>query len=180
MLSAWANDIIGWIPYVGDDCDVNPDTCGSFAVYKIAFPLTLFHLILALLLIGVKTTRDSRARIQTAWWPLKIPLLLLMILASFFIPDSFFTGYGESFLLLSPLSSSLPFPLFPFLLFSSLLFSSLLFSSLLFSSLLFSSLLDLLFSSLLFSSRCSVLKIRGLTREEWDEWDEWDEWGEWG
>lgn len=105
VLSAWANDIIGWIPYVGDDCDTNPSTCGSLAVYKIAFPLSLFHLLLALLLIGVNSSSDPRAKIQTAWWPLKLPLLLLMILASFFIPDSFFNFYGSF-----PLSS-FPFPL---------------------------------------------------------------------
>eukprot|EP01096_Ripella_sp_DP13-Kostka_P000039 TRINITY_DN1005_c0_g3_i1.p1 TRINITY_DN1005_c0_g3~~TRINITY_DN1005_c0_g3_i1.p1 ORF type:complete len:452 (-),score=139.63 TRINITY_DN1005_c0_g3_i1:412-1767(-) len=94
VLSAWASDIIGWIPYVGDDCDTNPSTCGSVAVYKIAFPLSLFHLLLALLLIGVNSSSDPRAKIQTAWWPLKLPLLLLMILSSFFIPDSFFNFYA--------------------------------------------------------------------------------------
>ena len=70
---------------------------GFFAVHRINFALGLFHLLLALLLVGVHSTRNPRAGIQNGYWPLKIVAWLALIVLTFFIPESFFVVWGNYF-----------------------------------------------------------------------------------
>lgn len=70
---------------------------GFVAVHRINFALGLFHLLLALLLVGVHSTRNPRAGIQNGYWPLKIVAWLALIVLTFFIPESFFVVWGNYF-----------------------------------------------------------------------------------
>lgn len=71
--------------------------CISFvSVHRINLALGVLHLILAGLLVNVKSTTNPRAAIQNGWWKLKSFLYVLFIAINFFlIPDSFFVFYGN-------------------------------------------------------------------------------------
>lgn len=70
-----------------------------FGVQRINFALAVFHLILAVLLVGVKSTKNPRAKIQNGLWSLKLVLWFAFIIISFVIPDRFFEIYGNYFAL---------------------------------------------------------------------------------
>lgn len=70
---------------------------GFTAVHRINFALGLFHLILALLLVGVHSTRNPRAKIQNGFWGPKVLAWLSLIVLTFFIPDGFFVVWGNYF-----------------------------------------------------------------------------------
>lgn len=70
---------------------------GYIAVQRINFALGLFHLILAVLLMGVKSSKDNRANLQNGFWGPKIIVWLLFIVMTFFIPESFFAAWGQYF-----------------------------------------------------------------------------------
>uniref|UniRef100_A0A8D8QAC4 Serine incorporator 1 n=2 Tax=Cacopsylla melanoneura TaxID=428564 RepID=A0A8D8QAC4_9HEMI len=64
---------------------------GYMAVYRICFGMAMFFLLMALMMIGVKSSRDNRAAIQNGMWGMKYVLVILIIVAAFFIPaDSSF------------------------------------------------------------------------------------------
>lgn len=64
-------------------------------VHRICFALSLLHFILSALLVGVRDTKDKRASIQNGWWGPKVLLWLLLVVASFFIPNGFFMFWGN-------------------------------------------------------------------------------------
>lgn len=68
---------------------------GMLAVHRVCFALTLFHIIMACALVGVNHSRDPRAQIQNGWWGPKILVWFGLTVASFFIPNEFFIGYGN-------------------------------------------------------------------------------------
>ncbi|KAA8905010.1 hypothetical protein TRICI_005338 [Trichomonascus ciferrii] len=70
---------------------------GFVAVHRINFALGLFHLILALLLVGVHSTKNPRASIQNGYWGFKVFAWLALIVITFFIPDAFFVVWGNYF-----------------------------------------------------------------------------------
>lgn len=67
---------------------------GWVAVHRINFGLGLFHLILALLLLGVRSSKDSRAALQNGFWGPKVLVWIGFVVMSFFIPESFYFVYG--------------------------------------------------------------------------------------
>jgi len=82
-----------WLPIFGDDC-TSYEKCAVFTVYRITFGLFLYHILLSLILIGVKNSKDARSQLNNGWWALKIPLLFIFIIGDFFIPGEFFTIYA--------------------------------------------------------------------------------------
>jgi hypothetical protein len=70
---------------------------GYIAVQRINFALGVFHLILSLLLIGVKSSKDGRAGLQNGYWGPKIIAWLALIVIAFLIPESFFGVWGRYF-----------------------------------------------------------------------------------
>lgn len=72
--------------------------CNGFvAVHRINFALGLFHVALALLLSGVHSSRNPRAGLQNGYWGPKIVAWLVLIILTFFIPESFFIFWGNHF-----------------------------------------------------------------------------------
>lgn len=78
-------------------CKDEKSCIGFTSVQRINFSLGLLHLILAGLLIGVKSTKNPRAVIQNGYWILKIFVLISFIIISFLIPDKFFIIWGNYF-----------------------------------------------------------------------------------
>ncbi|EGV66111.1 Membrane protein tms1 [Yamadazyma tenuis] len=106
------NSLLSWIalsPYVvhklekasfgfiNNNCGAEGGQCISFAsVHRINLALGALHLLLAGLLINVKSTTNPRAAIQNGWWKLKSLLYVVLILVNFLlIPDGFFVFYGN-------------------------------------------------------------------------------------
>ncbi|KAI5635363.1 serine incorporator (Serinc) domain-containing protein [Phthorimaea operculella] len=69
------------------DCD---QAVGYLAVYRICFATTLFFMFMALMMIGVRSSKDPRAGIQNGFWGIKYLVLIGAIIGSFFIPEGSF------------------------------------------------------------------------------------------
>jgi len=88
LIEKWSYD------YIKMDC-AEGKCYGVLAVHRICFALSLFHLIIGSLLIGVKDTKDKRAAIQNGWWGPKTLLWLVLVVVSFLIPNGFFMIWGN-------------------------------------------------------------------------------------
>ncbi|KAK3870100.1 hypothetical protein Pcinc_024632 [Petrolisthes cinctipes] len=62
------------------------EVVGYLAVYRLCFAMSLFFFVMALLTIGVKSSKDPRASIQNGFWGLKYLILIAAIIGAFFIP----------------------------------------------------------------------------------------------
>lgn len=75
-------------PFSGSiDCE---KAVGYLAVYRICFILTCFFVLFALMMIGVRSSKDPRAGIQNGFWGLKYLLVIGGIIGAFFIPEGSF------------------------------------------------------------------------------------------
>jgi len=84
-------DIGNYIPTIS----VPEELCyGTMSVYRVSSALAVFHLLLALVMIGVKSKKDPRESAQHSWWSIKILVLLALMVGIFFIPNVAFIGYG--------------------------------------------------------------------------------------
>lgn len=63
---------------------------GYMAVYRINFALACFFVLMAIIMIGVRTSRDPRAPIQNGFWGLKFLIVIGIIIGAIFIPDGSF------------------------------------------------------------------------------------------
>ncbi|KAI9824436.1 MAG: hypothetical protein M1832_001971 [Thelocarpon impressellum] len=72
---------------------------GVLAVHRLNFALGAFHAVLAVILLGVRSSRDGRAAIQNGFWGPKIIGWLGFIVLTFFIPNEFFKVWGTYFAL---------------------------------------------------------------------------------
>jgi len=70
---------------------------GYVAVQRINFALGLFHFILAVLLMGVKSSKDTRANLQNGFWGPKIIVWAVLVVLTFLIPENFFSIWGHYF-----------------------------------------------------------------------------------
>lgn len=96
MLTDWAVTKLQGVllDYVTIDC-AGKQCFGFAAVHRVNFALGLLHALLAVLLIGVNTSKDKRAPIQNGFWGPKIVIWLALIVGTFFIPNSFFETWGN-------------------------------------------------------------------------------------
>lgn len=71
------------------------EVVGYLAVYRVEFGTVMFFLLFALIMIGVKSSRDGRAGIQNGFWAIKLVVLIGCIVGAFFIPksDKFIQGW---------------------------------------------------------------------------------------
>jgi len=105
MLAPGVQDLLTKVPF----CDGSPtlaskflegigdvgkikceDAIGYLAVYRICFVITVFFLIMAILMIGVRSSRDPRAGIQNGFWGFKYALIIGGWIGAFFIPHGHF------------------------------------------------------------------------------------------
>lgn len=99
MLTPWAINKLQHLTldYVQIRCDGGKECTGFAAVHRINFALGLFHALLALILLGVRSSKDGRAAIQNGYWGPKILIWIGFVVMSFFIPDGFFAIWGNYF-----------------------------------------------------------------------------------
>lgn len=84
MLSPQLKDQLAKVPFCEGKCH---DIIGYLAVYRLIFALTLFFFLFSLLMIGVKTSKDTRAGLQNGFWGIKYILLIGGMIGAFFIPE---------------------------------------------------------------------------------------------
>ena len=96
MLTPWAIEKLQHLTldYVKINCPTG-QCYGWLAVHRINFALGLFHLLLAGLLFGVRSSKNPRAAIQNGYWGPKVIAWLAFIVLSFLIPDEFFMFWGN-------------------------------------------------------------------------------------
>lgn len=96
MLTPWAIKKLQHLTldYVKINCPTG-QCYGWLAVHRINFALGLLHLLLAVLLFGVASSKSPRAAIQNGYWGPKIIAWLAFIVMAFLIPDNFFMFYGS-------------------------------------------------------------------------------------
>ncbi|AEO66714.1 uncharacterized protein THITE_2115040 [Thermothielavioides terrestris NRRL 8126] len=96
MLTKWAVEKLQhlMLDYVKIKCG-DGDCYGWLAVHRINFSLGMFHLVLAALMLGVRSSKNPRAAIQNGFWGPKIIAWLGLIVLTFFIPDTFFQFWGN-------------------------------------------------------------------------------------
>lgn len=61
---------------------------------RVAFATAIFHISIALLTIGASDFSNPRVMVHTALWPAKIVYWVVLHLVVFFIPSTFFLGFG--------------------------------------------------------------------------------------
>ena len=66
------------------------DAIGYLAVYRICFVVAIFFALMAILMLGVKSSRDPRAPIQNGFWGIKFILIFFGWVGAFFIPHGSF------------------------------------------------------------------------------------------
>jgi len=99
IFHGWAKDILQNIPVLKRCTETSGSTSqimcyGTLAVYRISFVMAVFHILLALITIGVKYKGDFRVGIQDGWWLIKIIFLVGGSIGVFFIPNPFFEYFG--------------------------------------------------------------------------------------
>lgn len=100
MLTPWALRKLEHLTldYMSITCE-GKQCYGFVAVQRVNFALGLFHFALAVLLLGVKSSRDGRAALQNGYWGPKIIVWLAFVVMTFFIPEVFFQVWGKYFAL---------------------------------------------------------------------------------
>ncbi|CCD27037.1 Tms1p NDAI_0J01450 [Naumovozyma dairenensis CBS 421] len=96
------NSLISWISmsinksflWPGKTCAATGE-CGFFTVHRLNFALGTMHVLLAFILLGVKSTRDVRATLQNSWWSLKFIVYLVLVVVSFLIPNEFYIVFSK-------------------------------------------------------------------------------------
>lgn len=73
--------------HVTIDCQV---AVGYLAVYRICFALCCFFALMAVMMIGVKSSNDPRAPVQNGFWGLKFLIVIGITIGAFFIPEGSF------------------------------------------------------------------------------------------
>ncbi|XP_063633769.1 probable serine incorporator isoform X5 [Cydia splendana] len=71
------------------DCN---NAVGYLAVYRICFALCMFFILMALIMIGVKSSKDPRTGIQNGFWGIKFLVVIGGVIGAFFIPEGSFAS----------------------------------------------------------------------------------------
>lgn len=69
------------------DCE---SAVGYLAVYRICFILALYFVLMSVIMIRVRSSKDPRAPIQNGFWAIKYLLIIGGIIGAFFIPERSF------------------------------------------------------------------------------------------
>lgn len=59
------------------------------AVYRICFAMVCFFALMAVLMVGAKSSKDPRAPIQNGFWGIKYAVVIAITIGAFFIPAGY-------------------------------------------------------------------------------------------
>lgn len=68
---------------------------GYLAVYRICFALCCFFALWAVMMVGVRSSKDPRAALQNGFWGIKFMIVTGIAIGAFFIPE---TGFGPAWM----------------------------------------------------------------------------------
>lgn len=60
------------------------------AIYRITFAMTSFFTLMAILMVGVKSSKDCRAPFQNGFWTIKVLIFVGFLIGALFIPAGIF------------------------------------------------------------------------------------------
>ncbi|CAG98329.1 Tms1p [Kluyveromyces lactis] len=96
------NSVISWVSMSTNKSILWPDKsctstgeCGFFTVHRLNFALGMMHIILAFIMINIKSTADARAKLQNGAWSFKFIFYLLLILFAYWIPNEFYIWFSK-------------------------------------------------------------------------------------
>jgi len=92
ILGNWGYDLLQFVPEL-KECGTNVACYAVYSVYRVTFGLCCFHILFALLLIGVSSQNDFRFFIQGGSllaWLVKVVLWLGAMVGMFFVPNVVF------------------------------------------------------------------------------------------
>ncbi|KAJ2688749.1 Membrane protein tms1 [Coemansia spiralis] len=96
MTTSWGIDLVKRISWGFISLKCPEGLCyGTLAVHRMCFSLSLWHIILGLLTMGVVDSRHPRAKLQNGFWLPKFVGWLLLAALSFAIPNGFFEFYSR-------------------------------------------------------------------------------------
>lgn len=102
MLSDGLQDLLKKVPFCANSTSTSsmiiPSTTtldcsnavGYLAVYRVCFALLIFFLVMAAMMVGVRSSRDTRAPIQNGFWGLKFIVIIAIAIGAFFIQSAAF------------------------------------------------------------------------------------------
>jgi len=93
VFRTWGQQLVEKIP-VGFNVCADATCYGVSAIYRISFCLALFHVLHALIMIGVQKKGDARMGFQDGWWLVKSLVLIAAIIGSFFVPNQYISWFG--------------------------------------------------------------------------------------
>lgn len=76
--------------------DICKNAVGYLAVYRILFAMTMFFIMMAVIMVGVRSSRDGRSTIQNGFWGPKYLILIAGIVGAFFIPET--SGFSSTWM----------------------------------------------------------------------------------
>jgi len=82
---------VGTINCGGGDCSAE---WAQLGVYRVMFATGLFFSFMAIIMIGVRNSRDCRAGLQNGLWAIKFLILAGAMVGAFFINNHFYSGWG--------------------------------------------------------------------------------------
>lgn len=97
MMSGWVSEKLKTVPFCKEGSGYSKicqDAVGYLAVYRVLFAQTMFFLLFAVVMLGVKSSRDGRAAIQNGFWAIKYLILIGLTVGAFFIPEAETFGQG--------------------------------------------------------------------------------------
>lgn len=68
--------------------DICKNAVGYLAVYRILFATTMFFIMMAVMMVGVRSSRDGRSPIHNGFWGPKYLILIAGVIGAFFIPET--------------------------------------------------------------------------------------------
>ncbi|KAJ2459318.1 Membrane protein tms1 [Coemansia sp. RSA 2424] len=96
MTTSWGIDLVKRISWGFISLKCPEGLCyGTLAVHRMCFSLSLWHLILGALTMGVVDSRHPRAKLQNGLWLPKFVAWLVLVALSFAIPNGFFEFYSK-------------------------------------------------------------------------------------
>jgi len=95
IVKTWGtSERLQWIKAIRDGCGDNDLCFQTESVYRLTATVAVFHLFMALIMIGVRRHGDVRHSIQDGWWGLKLLLMAGVGAAFFFTPNVLFHYYS--------------------------------------------------------------------------------------